>query len=284
MTSRAAPRQHQPLQGVRLVEANGLRFGYLEWGQGPLVLLFHGFPDTAQTWDVIGPRLAARGFRVVAPFMRGYAPTGIPAKDATSKDLGDDVLALMAALGAQTARLVGHDWGAEAVYAAAGLQPERVEKLATIALPHRRPLKLRPGLAWALRHFLALTLPGGEARFAADDFAMAEVLCRRWSPTWKLAPEDLEPVKNALAAPGSLHAALGYYRAAAPFTPPFMRSPIEVPALCIAGADDPSVRRADFESTRSFFKGPFALAEIPGGHFCHRESPEACLEALAGFL
>jgi pimeloyl-ACP methyl ester carboxylesterase len=76
----------------RFVEANGMRFAYLEWGSGPLVLAMHGFPDTPHTWNVIGPALAAEGFRVVAPFQRGYAPSSMPARDATSKDLGEDVL------------------------------------------------------------------------------------------------------------------------------------------------------------------------------------------------
>src|SRR5262245_28844344 len=60
---------------TRYVEANGLRFAYLEDGAGPLVLLLHGFPDTARTWDHIRPQIAAKGYRVVTPWLRGYAPT-----------------------------------------------------------------------------------------------------------------------------------------------------------------------------------------------------------------
>jgi pimeloyl-ACP methyl ester carboxylesterase len=63
---------------VAFVQANGTRFGYLEEGQGPLVLLFHGFPDTAHTWDAVRARVADRGFRAVTPFLRGYAPSSVP--------------------------------------------------------------------------------------------------------------------------------------------------------------------------------------------------------------
>ena len=104
---------------IRYVEANGLKFAYLEEGSGPLVLMLHGFPDTAHTWDELRPRVAAQGYRVVAPFMRGYHPSGIPGRDADQETLARDPLALIEALGASDAIIVGHDWGAAAAYGAA---------------------------------------------------------------------------------------------------------------------------------------------------------------------
>lgn len=278
-------REYTQPEGVRFVEANGIRFGYLEWGSGPLVLMFHGFPDTAFTWDVLGPGIAAAGFRVVAPFLRGYAPSSIPTVDTTSELLGRDVLALIDALAQnKQAIIVGHDWGAEAVYAALGLGPEKIEKLATIAVPHRGRLRPTLRIAWGLRHFAVLSRRGAAERYAQNDFATTEQLCRRWSPTWKFTPEDLEPVKNAFASPGSLDAALGYYRAAAYLTPKFMRAPTRVPTLCVFGTEDPALTAADFEGTRPFFEGGLTLAPISGGHFCHRESPASALAAIIGFL
>jgi len=101
--------------GVRFVEANGLRFGYLESGQGPLVLLVHGFPDTAYSWDATRPALAAAGFRAVGLFTRGYAPTDVPKEEAYDSDtLGRDLIALIRTLGGEPAIVVGHDWGAPA--------------------------------------------------------------------------------------------------------------------------------------------------------------------------
>jgi pimeloyl-ACP methyl ester carboxylesterase len=275
---------HRPETVEHSYQANGLRFATLEWGEGPLVLLFHGFPDTARTWDQIGPAIARAGYRVVAPFLRGYAPSGIPERDTDSRTLAEDVVALIAALGADRARLVGHDWGAEAVNAATALAPERVERLVSVAVPNRAAITFTPSLVWALRHFFSLTLPGAEARFARDDYAMVDHLCRRWSPTWRFTVEDLEPVKNAFAAPGCLHAALGYYRAAKYSTPDFMRGPIDVPTLNIAGGDDPNVSPAVYERTRKHYRGRFEVVTISGGHFCHRESPEQLLAALIPFL
>jgi pimeloyl-ACP methyl ester carboxylesterase len=277
-------RVHRPEQGVRFVEANGLRFGYLEWGAGPLLLLFHGFPDTARTWERTAPELAKAGFRVVAPFLRGYAPTQMPPRDVDTRTLGEDVLALIGALGGHKARLIGHDFGADAVYAAAALGPERIERMVTVGIPHRAALTPTPSLGWALRHFLTLSLPGAQARFARDDYAMVDVLCRRWSPTWRFTADDLEPVKNAFASPGCLHAALGYYRATELRTPGFMRAKVTVPTLSIAGADDPGISPAVYEGVRKQFQGHYQVTVIGGGHYCHRESPEAFLAAVTRFL
>jgi pimeloyl-ACP methyl ester carboxylesterase len=282
MIERIHKPERRPYQSVALADID---LAYFEWGtSGPLVLLWHGFPDSAHTWDVIAPGIAAAGYRVVAPFLRGYAPSGIPSSDADARTLGRDVIALADALGGDDVRIVGHDWGAEAVYAAAALAPDRFRQMVAIAIPHRAAIRMTPSLLWSIRHFITLTLPGAETRFAANDYAMVEVLFRRWSPTWRHSPEDLELAKNELAAPGGLHAALGYYRAARLRTPDFLRAKVLVPTLCIAGADDPGVSPAVFEATRNHFPGGYEVVTVPGGHFCQRESPGPCTAAILRFL
>lgn len=266
----------------RTIDANGLQFSMLEWGEGPLVLCFHGFPDDAHTWDVVGPGIAAAGYRVIAPFLRGYSPSGLPSKDTDSRTLGEDVLALIRSLG--PARLVGHDWGAEAVYAAAGLDSSAIQQMVTIAIPPRAAVPFSPGLLWAIRHFVTLRLPGAEGRFAADDFSGIEMFWRRWSPTWKYTAEELQAVKETFAKPGVVHAALGYYRAAQFLPADFLRKPISVPTLMIAGGDDPGVSPQVFEASRKQFSGHCQVVTVPGGHFCHRESPKEVVEAIVAFL
>lgn len=284
-----APRVHRPEPGpLRMLDANGIRFAALEWRAAdpaaPIALLVHGFPDTAHTWDRIAPELARAGYHVVAPFLRGYAPSGIPARDTDARTLGEDVVALVDALGVERVTLIGHDWGAEAAYAAVAIAPHRFAKLVTIAIPHRARIRFTPRLAWAARHFLTLVMPGAEARFAANDYAGVEVLWKRWSPTWRYTAAELDAAKNQLAAPGALDAALGYYRAARIRTPDFLHAPVEVPTLTIAGADDPGIRPAAFEQVRDQFRAGYQVATIAGGHFCHRESPAACAAAIVEFL
>ena len=170
---------------IQHIQANGLRFAYFEEGAGPLVLLLHGFPDTPHTWDAVRPALAAAGYRAVTPFMRGYAPTEVPRDGAYDADtLGRDAIALIEALGEERAFLVGHDWGASAAYAAAGLAPERLRMLITLAIPHPASILPTPGTLWGVRHFFALSLPGAAARMRADGFAYVDALVRRWSPAW----------------------------------------------------------------------------------------------------
>ena len=122
---------------IHFVDANGLNFGYLEDGCGPLVLMLHGFPDTAHTWDDLRPRIAAKGYRAISPFTRGYSPTAVPDRDADQETLARDALALIEALGASEAVIIGHDFGAAAAYGAAALGPDRVKKLFALAIPHQ---------------------------------------------------------------------------------------------------------------------------------------------------
>ena len=110
------------------VAANGVDFRVLQAGDhGPLALCLHGFPDSAYTWHENLPALAERGYRAVAPFMRGYAPTGlVPDARYHVSALTDDAIALHEALGGdERAVIIGHDWGADAAYGAGALAPAR---------------------------------------------------------------------------------------------------------------------------------------------------------------
>jgi len=267
------------------VDADGVRTAYLEEGKGPLVLLLHGFPDTARSWDGVRPALAEAGFRAVSPFLRGYHPTEIP-KDGRydSETLGRDALALVRALGEDEAIVVGHDWGASAAYAAATLEPARVRFLVTTAIPHPGSLRRTPRLLFRARHFLRLQLPGAEALVRADDFAYIDVLVRRWSPAWDPSPDETADVKASLRHPGSLAAAIGYYRAAGVSPPPVFRRPITVPSAAFSGDSDSVTTHDDFEHARRCFQAPHEIVRMPGGHFMHREHPAHFVRELLRLL
>ena len=266
------------------VEANGLRFAYEEEGSGKLVLLIHGFPDTPQTWDHALPALAAAGFRAVAPFTRGYAPTEIPKDGDFSGDtLGRDVLALIDALGAKSAIVVGHDWGASAAYSAAAMDPDKVEKLVTVAIPHPASIKPSLSLAWTMRHFVAFKLPGAASRARANDFAVIDELVRRWSPAWDVPKGETDAVKAAFREPGSLEAALGYYRAIGLGLPASQRKRIKVPTVAFAGLHDMIAPEAYDKASSRFLNG-YRVVKMPGGHFMHREHPEVFVKELVAAL
>ncbi|OBI98991.1 alpha/beta fold hydrolase [Mycobacterium asiaticum] len=269
---------------IRYVDANGLRFAYLEEGVGPLVLMLHGFPDTAHSWDHLRPRIAAKGYRAVSPFMRGYHPSAIPDRDPDQETLARDPLALIDALGATEAIVIGHDWGASAAYGAAGLQPERVRKLFVIGIPH--PAALKPTLKkiWGVRHFAAYKLPGAPKRFARNDFAALPQIYRRWSPTWTPEPSEFDAVRASFADPASLNAAFGYYRKLSPVPSASLKARIAVPTVVFAGLDDPIAEPADYRFAARVFDGEYTVEEVPGGHFMHREHPEVFAERLLNYL
>jgi pimeloyl-ACP methyl ester carboxylesterase len=269
---------------LRFVDANGLRFAYLEEGKGPLVLLFHGFPDTAHSWDELRPLVAAKGYRVVSPFMRGYRPTAAPPADADAETLARDVLALIDALGEKEAILVGHDWGAAAVYGATALAPEKVKKLFAVGIPHPATLRPTPGKLWGVRHFFAYKLPGAAGRFARDDFAALRAICKRWSPDWTPSDAELAPVRECFADPASLDAALGYYRALAFVPAKWLKRRLSVPTVVFSGTGDPNAELADYQRGGTLFDGPYVIEQVPGGHFMHREHPGVFAERLLAHL
>jgi len=273
-----------PTPPVRFVVANGVRFAYFDEGRGPLVVLFHGFPDTAHTWDAVRPALANAGYRAVTPFLRGYAPTAIPGDGAYDSDtLGRDVLALIEALGEERAIVVGHDWGASAVYSAATLGPERVAKLVTVAIPHPASLRPTPRMVWTARHFFSLRRRGAAEMVRANDFAHIDELVRRWSPAWDVPRGETDAVKKAFREPGCLEAALGYYRAMRLTPPRSLRSRIAVPTASFAGLNDILPPEA-YDRAASWFTGGYEVVRVPGGHFLHREHPERFVPELVRVL
>jgi len=202
------------------VRANGLEFGVLEAGSGPLALCLHGFPDAAWTWRHVLPVLAGAGFHAVAPFMRGYAPTQVPADGAYQVGaLVADAVALHEVLGGDgNAVLIGHDWGAEAAYGAAAHAPDRWRRLVTLAVPPAALDRVLYRDYEQLKRFFYEFLfrdPGGfaEAVVAREGMAFLDQLWRDWSPGYQPGAH-LARAKQCLAEPANLAAAIGYYRAA----------------------------------------------------------------------
>lgn len=277
---------------TKTVEAGGLRMAYFERGKGPLVLCLHGFPDTAHTFLDTLDALAARGFRAVAPFMRGYPPTSLaPDGDYSIARLGKDALALADALGAARFAIVGHDWGATAGYAASALAPERVVKLATAAVPHLRTQRATLAQArrsWYIGFFQLPMVPERVVR--RDGLAFLDKLWRDWSPGWSYTPADIAPVKDALAGEAALRAALAYYRAlprslADTENRRVAFARLSAPALTFAGVDDGCMGIGCFDHQADGFTAPVRVVRVErAGHFMHREAPEVFHRELLDFL
>ena len=121
----------------RRVATNGIELSVLEAGEGPLVLLVHGFPESAYSWRHQLPALAAAGYHAVAPDMRGYGEGDLPG-DITAYnqwDVSHDILGLVSALGYEQAVVIGHDWGAPTAWNCALLDPQTVRAVGALSVP-----------------------------------------------------------------------------------------------------------------------------------------------------
>ncbi len=281
------------------VQANGINFHYLEMGEGPLALCMHGFPDHAYSFRNLLPDLAKAGFRGVAPFMRGYAPTEAP-RDGRYQTalLSQDVLALIGALGFDQAYLIGNDWGATAVSGAAVLGPEKVTKLVTIASGRAdEDLRMDFQFLKGTWHSYYFQLPAAEATLAHDDFAFIEAWWRDAAPEWDIPEEYIQSIKETFRKPGVVEAALGYYRATynQALQDPSLKDaqkritagPITVPTLALHGTSDRPKRIDAFESgsMNRFFTGGLEKVIITGtGHFMHQEKPGEVNPRILEFL
>ncbi|MDX1657382.1 MAG: alpha/beta hydrolase [Nitriliruptorales bacterium] len=282
---------------ARFVRANRLRFAYRSWGptDGPLALCLHGFPDHAPTWRHLGPALADAGWRVVAPWMRGYAPTEVPPDGDYGLDtLAADTNALHRALGGdERAVVVGHDWGASAAYRATAAAPGRWRAAVTMAVPpepalagaRRDPAQLRR--SW---YMLPLALPGGARFLARDDFALVDRLWREWSPAYVREPEDRQPLRATLESPGTADAAAGYYRAIRGQLVrgggvARQRALPRVPTLYLHGGDDGCIG-VEYARRGEPHLPAGSRVEIiaDAGHFLHLERPDAVADRVIDFL
>jgi pimeloyl-ACP methyl ester carboxylesterase len=285
------------------VFANGLTFHYLEAGSGSLVLCLHGFPDHARSFRHQLSTLARAGFRVVAPYMRGYAPTQIPVDGSfQSALLARDALALIEALSPhEPAVLLGHDWGAVAAYGAAIQSPQRLEKLITIAVPYGSQVMQAVMTDYAQMrrswHMFLFQMPIAEMMVKHNDFEFIKRLWRDWSPEWDVPKEEIAAVKETFRKPGVLESALAYYRqtlnpdlqqpALAELQEKMltMNQPIEVPSLILHGEQDGCIDVGQLQGMQALFPLGLRQAIVPGaGHFVHQEKPEEVNKVLLEFL
>lgn len=283
-------------------QANDLQFGYLETGEGPLALCLHGFPDSAWSYRYLLPELANAGYRAVAPFMRGYAPTEIPADGAFhTQDLAADVNALHAALGGdEEAVLIAHDWGAVAAWGGLAACPKNWSRAVVCNVP---PLAVFGDIAFSYEqikrsfYFWFFQMTVSNAIVPAGNLAFIDGLWSDWSPGYDAA-YDLERVKECLGDPANLAAAMGYYRSM--FRPDLFGthegsaeqgavwgSPVPQKALYLHGMNDGCIAlTAEAVDKVLGFLGPGSSVErVEGvGHFLLVEKPEVVNAKILSFL
>jgi pimeloyl-ACP methyl ester carboxylesterase len=259
----------------------------------PVVLLLHGWPDDATTWDRVAPRLAQAGLRVVVPTLRGFGATRFrhdhTPRTGDSAILALDAIALMDAIGIDRFMVAGHDWGSNIAEALAVGWPERVRKLALLSTPPRLGGMPTPSFDQAQRqwyHWFMATRRGAQA-VRDDRRGFAHVHWVNWSPPGWFDEATFNRVAKSFDNPDWPAVTIHSYRARWDEAQPDPRGAwladrvkatkaLSVPTLYLHGEVDGVNPPSTARDVAARFSGPFRMVELPGvGHFPQRENPEA---------
>lgn len=283
---------------VHFVTVNGLKMAYLDQGSGPIVLLLHGFPDIASTWEKQIACLTKNGYRAVAPFLRGYAPTEVPTGAFFDKaTLVEDIAALIRAISPNAPiDMVGQDWGAIIGYSVCAAYPELLKRAVLMAVPHpmivAQNLLVPKHVHRSFHRWFFQMEKFPEEAILANDMAFIDYLWQYWTVAGFEDQAHIRLIKDTLKQPGVLTATLDYYRAmfdaskadpALSQTREKMNGVIAVPTLALCGAED--LRAELMMQQEPYFSGEYAFELIPqSGHFLHREQPTLVNHAILDWL
>jgi pimeloyl-ACP methyl ester carboxylesterase len=278
---------------VPSIKTSKLKVSYLEAGpaDGPVLMLLHGWPDDATTWDDIAPRLNVIGYRTIAPFARGFGTTRF-LSDSTRRTgnaamLAIDAIEMLDALGIARVGIVGHDWGANIAEMLAVGWPDRVGSIAMLSTPSRLGgLKTPP--FWHARlqwyHWFQATRRGADA-VRGDPKAFARIMWETWSPPGWFDDAVFERVARAFDTPDWVDVTLHSYRSRwgeADSDPDSQwlddkvkaTSTLDIPALYIQGAKDGVNPPATSDAMGEKYIGTFRRVVLENvGHFPTREAP-----------
>ena len=267
------------------VTVNDLDFSVIDEGHGDAVMLLHGFPDTADMWRSQIDALVDAGYRVIAPDQRGCGRSDRPdgVEQYAYETLLGDVVGIADVLGLGSFSIVGHDWGASLAWALAGFMPDRITRLAALAVPQPEELFPITSVEQARMSYYILMFqhPGvAEAWLRADDWKM-------FREAW--AGGDTDAQIADLSAPGKLESRIDWYRANLTPDSMFLPQPetlplISIPTLLVYGERDQFLSEEPFLRSEQRCTGPFRYERLDTGHWMPQERPDQVNELLLEFL
>jgi pimeloyl-ACP methyl ester carboxylesterase len=289
---------------VKGVRTPTLEIAYEESGpaEGPPVVLLHGFPDDVRAYDGVAPPLAAAGWRVLVPYLRGYGPTRFldrrTPRSGQQAALGGDLKDFLDALGIERASLAGYDWGGRAACIVAALWPERVAALVSIGGYNiqniaRSGEPAAPDREHRLWYQWYFHTERGRAGLAANRKPLCRLLWELWSPNWRFNDATYERTAVSFDNPDFIEVVIQSYRhrfGLAPGDPSLeaiedrlaAQPPITVPTIVLHGACDGVSLPESSEAHARFFTGPYQRRVVPvAGHFLPQEAPAALIDALS---
>lgn len=241
------------------------------------VVLLHGFPQDAGSFDRVTPALHARGFRTLVPTQRGYAASARPTsrRAYSTTETTADLVALLDAAGVDRAHVVGHDWGGAPAWAIGAWHPDRVASLTVLSTPHPGAMaasfvsSLQGLRSWYMGFF---QLP------AVPELAAGKTLSNTLASSG-LPPEFVARYTAAMAEPGALTGALNWYRGM-PFSARPAVGRITVPTSYVWGRTDFALGRAAAERTRGWVDGQYTFVELDAGHWLPETRPDEVAAAI----
>jgi pimeloyl-ACP methyl ester carboxylesterase len=266
------------------VQGSGVELEVVIEGEGPAVLLLHGFPDSSHLWRNQIPALLEAGFKVVAPDQRGFGgsdkPEGVESYNILN--ILEDARSLLDDLGIDKAHVVGHDWGAAAAWVFASLYQDRVQSLTALSVGHpsafgsASPEQLQ--LSWYM--FMFQFEGVAEEWISRNDFEFLR--------TWTEGAGDIDRYVQDLARPGALTAGLNWYRANLPpsawISDPIELPPIAAPTMAIWSSDDIALGEEQMVASQKFVTGPWRYERIDGvSHWIPLEAADRLNELLIDF-
>lgn len=279
----------------RTVAARGARFHVAEAGDGPLVLLLHGFPQFWWTWRHQLPALADAGYRAVAMDLRGFGGSDHTPRGYDLPSLAGDVASVIASLGARDAVIVGHDWGGLIAWTLAAYEPKAVRRLVVVGAPH--PLRMRSAAVrrpHQLRHLWAMQTPWlPERAYRTAGSSRVDHVLHEWAaPGWPDLPTSLT-YRRAFALGNTPYCAAEYHRwflRSAVRTDGArygrrMQTSITAPVLHVHGAADGCFPTSLAQGAGRYVSAPYRWRLLDGvGHFPQEEDPERFTGELLGWL
>jgi pimeloyl-ACP methyl ester carboxylesterase len=269
----------------RQVSANGARFHVVELGEGPAVLLMHGFPTFWWTWRNQLTALANAGYRAIAMDLRGYGGSDHPPHGYDPTTQTADAAGVLRSLGVPSAYVIGHGWGAFGAWAMGVLEPDAVLGIIPIAMPHPRAMRsnlLRAGQWTTLGYMLNFQMPLlPERSLRRLEGHRVEELMRRWSASTDWIDTEGEVYRSAFMRWPTAHTSIEYHRWA---VRSFWRTdglrfmsamsePITTDVLHIHGVLDPMVLSASCSGSGGYVSGSYRFAALQTGHFPQEEAP-----------
>jgi pimeloyl-ACP methyl ester carboxylesterase len=282
----------------RDVAANGARFHVVDIGDGPAVVLLHGFPTFWWTWRRQLTALADAGYRAIAMDLRGYGGSDHPPEGYDPRTLSSDVAGVIRSMGVPEAVIVGHGWGGLVAWSTAVLEPEVVRAIVPVSMPHPRQLrrallrdhKQRSAMRYAVG-FQWPFLP--ERSLTARDGERVRDLLSEWSldDDWLDEP-TAEAFRSAFLRWPTAHTAVEYHRWAARSSirpdgityMSLMEAPVQRAVLQVHGAKDPMILATSVDGSDGYVRAPYARFDLETGHFPHEEQPELFTATLESWL